>query len=1157
MPRKGIGIVFFLFLLNQLIISQILIDNTIRFKRIGVEDGLSQNNANSIIQDSRGFMWFATQDGLNCYNGYNFKVYKKEIRNANSIPNNNVIALHQGRDGNIWIGTITGLAKYNPILDSFEVFKNDPNNLKSISSDEINVIYQDKNNDVYIGTDNAGLNIFKPETKEFIRLGYEKYNSRTLSSNNIKAIYEDPNGAIWIGTNNGLCLMDKSTYRTDESYRFTTFKNNPENPNSLPSNNITSICGSNGIVWIGTSDGLCAYNPNTKKYTTFKHNKEDPTSIAGNAINKLFEDYNGNLWIGFSEAAGLDMLDVASKKFIHNINIEGVETSLSGNTVSSIFQDNSRNIWVSAGNNGLNVFNPYYNSFITYEHVLKSENSLVDNTVFSIAETPNKNIWIGTLGGLSKYDKSTNTFTHYSVENKLLGSNVVRSVIYDSQRKCVWAGTYGGLYQIEESTGKILKEYKHNPQDPQSLSHNAIRCMYLDKTGALWIGTSEGGVNLLTPDNGRFKTHKYDPNDETSISSNRISCIYEDVNGTIFVGTLRSGLNELNTTTLDFKHFKHNDNDSSSISNDVVYSIFEDNMGNLWVGTTLGLNLFNKRTGKFKAYTESDGLPNNTIYSIMQDKQSNLWLSTNYGLCRIKTPETIIAEYKKYGRKIPSLIPPEIKNYNVQDGLPTVEFNIGAAHKNEKGMFYYGCIKGVVGFHPDSIKKNEFISPVFITDFKVFGKSISNDTSIAFKKQIELMHYDNNISISFVTLNYIAPEKNLYKFKLEGVDKDWSPITNNTFAPYQNLDPGKYVFRVKASNNDGVWNEEGASIEIIIHPPWYWNNWSRVIYAVILSLLIFIYIKWREKDLQLQKKILEKKVMERTRQLKKEKDRVELAYMEIDTKNKEITDSIKYAKRLQEAILTPEEHIRQDIPESFVLYKPKDIVSGDFYYYNKTLINDLVIIAAVDCTGHGVPGAFMSIVGNNLLNQAVNDHLRIKPSEILDELNKSLSETLKQTLTEASVKDGMDIALCSLDLKNQKLQYAGAYNPIWIVRPNIVDSDLVMKERTYPIGRDILEIRADKFPVGAFVHKETQLFTNHELQLKKGDTFYIFSDGYADQFGGPKGKKFKYNQLQELIISIQHKPMAEQKKILDTTIENWRGNLEQLDDILVIGVRFT
>jgi serine phosphatase RsbU (regulator of sigma subunit) len=392
--------------------------------------------------------------------------------------------------------------------------------------------------------------------------------------------------------------------------------------------------------------------------------------------------------------------------------------------------------------------------------------------------------------------------------------------------------------------------------------------------------------------------------------------------------------------------------------------------------------------------------------------------------------------------------------------------------------------------------------------------------------------YDRNyLTFVFTGVSLTSPDKVRYQYKLEGFDNDWSPVPIHfNEATYSNLPPGDYTFLVKSANNDGIWNKEPAKYKFTIRPPF----WQTIIFYIGMVLFVIFCIygfdRWRTRNLQKQKKVLEDRVEERTLELAIKNE-------ELAQKNKEVTDSIRYAKRLQDTMLLPANQLSKEVPESFILFKPKDIVSGDFWFFRR--IGKQLLIAAVDCTGHGVPGAFMSILTNDLLLQATDTITdKATPSVVLDQLNQLMADKMRYSVEEFNIRDGVDIALVALNTETLELQYAGAFNPLLIFR-----------------GNQLIETKPDKLPIGSWKSSDPQQYTNHSQQLQPGDSFYIFSDGYADQFGGPQGKKFKVNQFKALLLSVQDLEMSEQERTLNRTIETWRGQLEQVDDMLVIGVR--
>jgi len=385
---------------------------------------------------------------------------------------------------------------------------------------------------------------------------------------------------------------------------------------------------------------------------------------------------------------------------------------------------------------------------------------------------------------------------------------------------------------------------------------------------------------------------------------------------------------------------------------------------------------------------------------------------------------------------------------------------------------------------------------------------------------------------------YKAPEKLLYRYKIKGHDLDWNYAQKSLTATYSGLPPGKYTFIVQVTNEQAKWNEnQSAKFHFIIEPP-FWQKWWFISSMIIIVILgIYLFFRVRLANLRKAKEKLELQVKRRTAEILMQKQEIEKQKNLIERKNKDITDSILYASRIQTAVLPPDNYIAETIPEHFILFKPRDIVSGDYYWMTKK--NDEVVIAVADCTGHGVPGAFMSMLGVAFLNEIVNRTENLTASGILNDLRNHVKKSLRQTGKQTENKDGMDIALCILNQKKKCVQYAGAYNPLFLLRKG-----------------ELTQIKADRMPIGIYL-KEKESFTNHILELEDSDVLYMFSDGYIDQFGGNNGKKFMTKNFKELLLKIYDKPMGEQKEILNETLESWKGELDQVDDILVMGFKLS
>ncbi|MES2287849.1 MAG: two-component regulator propeller domain-containing protein [Bacteroidota bacterium] len=1133
--------------------AQILSENT-KFKHLSVNDGLSDNYVHAIFQDREGFMWFGTGDGLNKYDGYKFTIYRHNPNDTNSFGAGTMVyCIYEDKEGLIWIGSEGSLSVFNKKDGKFKVYKNDPQNPNSISHNIITAINEDKEGIMWISTYGGGLNKLDKKTGNFFAYRNDPKDPNSISSDFVENFIEDPKGVFWIATfeggKGGLNSFDKN------SKKFTYY--------SL-GNSVQLLFhiveDTNGIIWMGTAgEGLIAFDKEKKTVIKqYLNAPKDRHSLSQNTVFFPFEDSQGYLWAG--SIHGINVMDKQSGKFTVLKNDPGSSYSLSNNYITTIYEDNQGLIWIGTGGGGVNIYDRNNNNFIIYKNNSKNEKSLTNNMVYSIYEDSKGSMWMGTgKGGLTNFNRTTGEFNHLKGETMIGGKKTsipLIGSIQETDDQQLWIGPPSYMvFGFDRST------HKYNILPTLTNEKDAIEApgfifgLLADSKKTLWAASPQGLFNLKIPEK-KVISYKNDPDNPNSISENYVFNLFEDSQNNIWISTRSTGLNVFERATGKFYCFKNDPKDPNSINNNVVNTIYQAPNGVLWIGTNGGgLNALilqngkNKFTSGYKFYhfTDKDGLPNNVITGILPDDDGSLWIATNQGLCQFYASNYLALTVKEYLTKAiadiqkKDIVKKDIaifKNYDINDGLPSNSFT-GAMCKTKDGKMYMGSSDGLLSFLPSTIKNNTHKPPVYFTSFKIFEKEFPLDTPIATKRELVLSYKQSFFSFEFVALDYAQSSKNQYAFMMEGFDDKWIDVGNRRYASYTNLDPGEYIFRVKASNNNGVWNEEGASIRIIITPPFWRTNIFYILCVLVASMIIFGYIKWRERKLNKEKRILEDQVTMRTKELTE-------ANSEIVQKNHEITDSINYAKRIQQAILPDKNEIYSVLPQSFVLYKPKDIVSGDFYFFSlppasspagaKNKIAE-VFIAAADCTGHGVPGAFMSMIGSEKLHDAVQQS-KI-PGEILMLINKGIKTTLHQSQNDNSTRDGMDIAFCTLDLQNNKVLYSGANRPFLLIRKD---------------SSEIEEIKATKNAIGGFTENE-QPFETHEIQLKPGDTFYIFTDGYADQFGGEKGKKFTTKKFKKLLIDIQNKSMQEQETLLSNVMDAWSLNTEQVDDILIIGIR--
>ncbi|MGD1045068.1 MAG: two-component regulator propeller domain-containing protein [Bacteroidota bacterium] len=793
-----VALLFFM-LIGFLIYPQMLdaqIKN-IRFKHITVDDGLSHSWVHSILQDKYGFIWFGTDAGLDRFDGYSFREYKNNFRDTNSISSSCVTSMLKDSRGELWIGTREGLNLYDRKNDRFIKYS-------KVQQESIWSIAEDKDKNLWIGA-----------TSNFWRYNLENDSVYTYNlpqkSVTARSIFVDSRNNVWIGTYYGLLLYDK------ERNSFVHYYHDANDSSSLGNNNIWSILEDKaGKLWIGTQAGLDLFTnaqqrPQKGIFEHYQNDSKDESSISNGAVLSLLEDDKHNLWIG-TENGGLDMIDLTNfqnrvNTFIHFKNDPSRTTSLSNNSIYSLCQDEQGNIWIGTHGDGINRINLQEDKFIHLKSELGSKRSLNNSQVNTFLEEEDF-LWIGTEGGLNRYNKREDTFTHFVYnpsDKRSIGSNAVWAICKDKLGN-LWVGTWGGGLNKFNYKTETFEHYYNDPKDTNSIGNNNIFSIIEDSRGNLLIGTMGGGLNIFDRKKKIFTRYN---TSNSGINTNYVSSIIEAKNGNIWLAD-ETSIEHFDIVTKKFENFTHSANDSTSLSSNKVISIFEDSKGNFWAGTNAGLNLFNKSTKGFTCYRTENGLPDNSINSILEDDHGNLWIGTDKGLSKFNNAVNLPAK-------------PEFKNYTHEDGLQGNGFRQRSSCKGTDGLMYFGGSNGFNVFDPDNVPKNSYIPPIVITNFQIFNKPVNigerglgKETGV--DEDLILSHTQSFFSFDFAALNYIASSKNQYAYKMEGFDKDWYYVGTKHTVNYTNLNPGKYIFRVKGSNNDGVWNEKGVALPIIIKP---------------------------------------------------------------------------------------------------------------------------------------------------------------------------------------------------------------------------------------------------------------------------------------------------------------------------------------------------
>jgi ligand-binding sensor domain-containing protein/two-component sensor histidine kinase len=818
------------------------------FHHIRIEDGLSQSTVQTMIQDRKGYLWFGTFNGLNRFDGYTFKIYSNIPGDSSSLTDNCITALFEDSRGKILAGTVEGnLNCFDRKTGRFKRYDLTGNLNTEISPDEksfeyplpfsrnnsktITSIAEDKLGNLWIGTWGLGLLKFDRKKNHVEQFHYKDCLHSEFNSNRIFRIVVDKKGNVWAST------LGSGLYKIVQRKGKTELLNYLHNKNrlfSLSNNRTTALLIDNDEnLWIGTYGGglnkLSFSNQNSNpaeaKFAEYSYNPHNKNSLSGNIITCLIQDKKEKLWIG-TYGGGLDWYDIKNNKFTIFKNNPKDENSLSKNEIIALFEDHSSNIWIGT-HLGVGLSKLYFKNekfrFIKKDMINKS--GLNDDVVWSICADGDTGLWVGTFkGGLNHWDRKRDVLNYYKASAGSINDNHIR-VIVDDGRGNLLIGTYSGGLNIFNKKTKTAKVYKNNPADPTSLSANQVQGIFIDREGNYWIGTFGGGLNYVArkdidKDSLYFKRYKNDTTNPFSLSDDRVYSIFEDRDGTIWVGTFGGGLNKFNRVNGSFISYKFIPGDKTSLGDNRIMHIMQDSDGTIWIGTYgAGLQSFDKKKEVFTRYSDLSRLKSAVVYCILQDNNNNLWMSTDNGLFKM------------------DILTKQFTQYDQHDGVQSLEFSGGAACKSGRGEMFFGGVSGLNYFYPEKIQDNVIVPPIVISSIKIFNEALKEE-----KDTITLSYNQNFFSFEFSSLDYTDPSANQYAYMLEGFDKKWRFVDSRMrVASYTNLSPGKYVFSVIGSNNDGTWNYDGANIFVIILPP-FWQRWWFIIAVVLLTVALFYYM---------------------------------------------------------------------------------------------------------------------------------------------------------------------------------------------------------------------------------------------------------------------------------------------------------------------------
>ncbi len=1082
-----------------------------KFDKLTFKDGLSQNTVTSLCQDERGFLWFGTQDGLNRYDGYSFVNYKNDAEDTTSIAGNFVRAILKDRDGQMWVAA-------------------------------------------------NGLNLFDRKKETFKRFRHNPKVKNTLPSNVIFCIYQDRKDNIWIGTNNGLSLVQKHALG---NYSFKNFFHNPKKTQSLADNSVYCIFEDNkGRLWVGTDGGLSCMDTRGEFFNNFRHDPTDSSSLVHKSVRSIWQDRSNTLWVATPQGLSRMNTHSLSAGIFTNYNSKNTPNLLNDNFYS-VFSDKDNSIWLGSAE-GLFKVLPISDSQIDVQHFLTnpSNKSMPYDNIRCMLEDKSGVLWFGTYNeGIRKLDKNRLKFQLYE-HNPYLSSTLSHSdvsCLYE-EGNTLWVGTnYDGLNLMTNNEGNI--SFRKLPQ----VGNIGIRCLARTRDGHVWVGTNGNGLFEV---NAQNSAKRYAFSGGGGISSNTVQAIFEDSKGNLWISTA-SGIDLRTNGVQNFIRFASFDQKNRGFEGGEIIQFYEDRKGYVWLASSNGLYRYDRSNDKFSLFKHDPAAPNNSIpgnavRTIAQDIWGDLWIGTQTGLCKYlsKTGQFIVLGTESdnlLSNEIMGIIPDEkgflwistakglikfdvqsenYRLYDSSDGLQAGEFNTNAYHRGRSGRFYFGGTAGFNAFYPQQIKNNTAKMQPIITALYVFNHLIDFkkrkdilDANITETEVIELNYDDRAFSLDFSAMQYADPEKNSFLYRLDGFEDSWAFTgADSRFASYENLPPGEYTFLLRASNSDGVWCDEATSLKVIINQPFWQSWWFKALLLCLLALVLWGGLRLHSLN-QITKRL---------------KDDLQMKDYALNIEQRRFRNQLQtqeqelfYAKYIQETILPREQDITRFFDDCFVLYKPKNIVGGDFFWLTQQ--NGKVITAVVDCSGSGTPGAFISLIVNHHLHQIVSLREITEPALILKFLHRSLQMSMVRSPEHSF--EGIDISVCTLDSKSRKVLFAGAKHQFVYIQN---DKVTVLKGNKQPVGG------------GRGWEKLTHYdFEQHELPYQSRAVCFMYTDGYADQFGGDRSKKIKLQPFRDLLKKHAGLSMQEQKEHLENYLSQWSQNKrhEQTDDILVTGFR--
>ena len=803
----------------------------IHFKRLSTNDGLSQSAVNAITQDRDGFLWFGTQDGLNRFDGDEFKIFRHDFGDTTTISDNYIWCVVSARNGDLWIGTLHGgLNRYNRSRGTFEHFEHIDTDSTSLPNNDVTCMLEDTHGTLWVGTWGGGLARLDSTRRHFISYAHRRGVRLSLPDDRVRCLWEDPQGVLWVGTWGGPA-------------RFEDREMQPINPvaQTPAAREIICIAGDrHNNIFIGTNGhGLALMAGDGSSRIASAEMQPLFSALATRSIGFVHEDQAGRYWVGTNDS-GLVSWRPGDERPVGHSESASNPAGISSTQVSAVFEDERGGLWFGTNGDGIRRFDRRWERFQSYRSNPQAKNALGNGDVRAVFSDRPDRVWVGTLGGgMYLFSPQHSTFTHYETipgrPNDVIG-NKITAIASDRTGK-LWMGTGGeGLLSWVPGSGKKVR-YQHNQKVSASIAGDLIYAMCLDHRGMLWVGTGGGGLDRVDPLQNRFVHHMPSATDANTLSGSTVYSLFEDHIGNLWVGTWGRGLSVLDSSRTRFTRYLHDPTDSTSLSNNTVLCCFEDEAGAVWVGTQGGgLDRFDAQRRQFTHFTDKSGLPNNVVNSILSDAHGRLWISTNHGISCF------------------DLNSGTFRNFDVRDGLQNNEFNVGASFVSNDGMMYFGGIEGLTVFHPDSIRNDPWNSPVILTSFKIFDRPVFFDRPVSEIETIDLSYAENFFSFEFVALDFFNPQKLQYRYKMDGFDRNWVNAGIRRYASYTHLDPGEYMFRASVTNDAGVWDQHGPEVHVRIVPPFWQTWWFRSGVGMLVLGVMFAIYQQRVKTLKREKK---------------------------------------------------------------------------------------------------------------------------------------------------------------------------------------------------------------------------------------------------------------------------------------------------------------